>query len=440
MQTLLKQATIINENKRYPSDLLIEAPYIKKIDKNISAPGAKEINAEDLLLLPGAIDDQVHFREPGLTHKADIHSESKAAVAGGTTSYMEMPNTIPAACSHELLEDKYSIAAQKSIANYSFYLGGAKDNLDAVKAIDPKKICGLKIFMGSSTGNLIVDSDEALNKLFRHSPVIIATHCEDTPTIEENTRKAQERWGDDIPMSMHPKIRSAEACLKSSTKAVKLAQENHARLHILHISTALEVQMLAGLSELNKSITAEACLHHLFFSEEDYERLGSRIKWNPAVKSLADRTAVRKAAAEGVLSVFATDHAPHLLEEKNNLYTRCPSGGPLIQHALPAWMDMASEGLFSYETVVERCAHAPASLFQVQKRGFIREGYFADLVLIKNESQQVRDANILSKCKWSPFNGRTLQHKVASTWVNGLQVYDGKNVLEPAGKRLVFDR
>lgn len=440
---LIKDATIINEGGMKKGSVLIENDLIKNIIFDGSTPQAdKVIDASGLLLLPGVIDDQVHFREPGLTHKADIKSESRAAVAGGITSYMEMPNTIPQATTHEILEEKYKIAAQNSAANYSFYIGATNNNLDEILKTDPKKVCGIKLFMGSSTGNMLVDNDTMLNKIFAESRMIITTHCEDEATINENMTIYRNKFGDDLPFKFHPVIRSAEACYKSSKKASDLARKHNARLHILHLSSAKELELLDHDMPLNKKrITGEVCVHHLWFTDKDYDKYGSRIKWNPAVKSENDRDGLRQGLKDGYLDIVATDHAPHTIEEKDNKYFQAPSGGPLVQHSLVAMLEMVKQGHFTYEMVVEKMSHNPAVLFQVEKRGFIKEGFKADLVLVDPDaSWEVKPENILYKCGWSPFEGTTFSHKVIQTFVNGQLAYDNGKVNESKGERLIFNR
>ena len=445
MSTLLiKNATIINEGQKISGSVLIENDLIKQVITDNQLPEAdQEINAEGLLLLPGAIDDQVHFREPGLTHKANIESESRAAVAGGITSFMEMPNTKPQATTHEILEEKYKVAAGTSPANYSFYLGATNDNIDEILKTDPKKICGVKVFMGSSTGNMLVDNEDILGRIFAECPTIITTHCEDEGTIQENTTIYKNKFGEDMPFKYHPVIRSAEACYKSSKKASELARKHGARLHILHLSSADELDLLdTDMPLTDKKITGEVCVHHLWFTDDDYDQYGSRIKWNPAVKSEHDRDALRIGLANNKLDVVATDHAPHTIEEKNNKYFSAPSGGPLVQHALVSMLEMVQQGIFSYELVVEKMCHNPAILFEIEKRGFIREGYKADLVLVDPKaSWEVKPENILYKCGWSPFEGTTFSHKVMHTLVNGQLAYtNGKVDTDVKGERLSFDR
>jgi dihydroorotase len=442
--TLIKNATIINENSKFVSDLLIKEGKIEKIDRNISVESNHEVvDAEGLLLLPGCIDDQVHFREPGLTHKANIFTESRAAVAGGITSFMEMPNTVPSAVTIEELEKKYAIAQNTSLANYSFYLGTTNSNIEEIKRINPLEICGVKIFMGSSTGDMLVDDPQALEDVFHYSPTIITTHCEDDPMIKQNFQKYIEEYGETLPAKFHPLIRNEEACYKSSSFAVSLAKKYNSRLHILHISTEKELELFTNQIPLkDKRITAEACIHHLWFSDEDYDRLGNFIKWNPAVKKASDRDAIMKAVNDNVIDVIATDHAPHTFEEKSQMYSKAPSGGPLVQFALLAMLEKVKEGKISIEKVVEKMCHAPAELFQVSKRGFVREGYFADLVLVNpSRSNMVSKEQILSKCKWSPFEGYTFSNSIDSTFVNGELVYSNGQIIDKSqGSRLSFNR
>lgn len=441
---LLKNATVFNEGKSFVADVLIQDEIIQKVEANITPSGdVTVVDLEGKWLLPGCIDDQVHFREPGLTHKGNIFSESRAAVAGGITSFMEMPNTVPNALTQELLQDKYDIAAKNSPANYSFFMGASNDNIEEVLKTDPKNVCGVKIFMGSSTGNMLVDQEETLTKLFSQVPMLIATHCEDEATIRANTAAFKEKYGDDITMEMHPLIRSAEACYISSSLAVSLAKKYNTRLHILHISSAREVELFDNdlpLSE--KRITSEACVHHLWFSDEDYAEKGTLIKWNPAVKTIEDRAGIWAGLLSDKIDIVATDHAPHTMDEKNNTYFNAPSGGPLVQHALLAMLEKAKDGVLSVEKVVEKMAHAPAICFQMEKRGFIKEGYFADLVVVDpNKSITVDKSNILYSCGWSPFEGVTFSHTIDSTYVNGNLIYDGKEVKNNIfGKRLTFNR
>jgi len=440
---LIKNGTLVNRNEIFNADILIRGEVIEKIDSSISDTNADVIEAEGKFVFPGIIDDQVHFREPGLTHKADIFWESRAAVAGGVTSFMEMPNTIPNATNHLLLEDKYAIASQKSLANYSFYLGASNDNLEELLKTDAQKVCGIKVFMGSSTGNMLVDDELALQKIFSSSPILIATHCEDETIIRENTRIFRDKYGENPPIELHPMIRSEEACYRSSSLAVSLAKKYKAKLHVLHISTARELDLFSNETSLiDKKITTEACIHHLWFQKEDYKEKGTRIKWNPAVKDLSDREALRQGLKDDLLDVIATDHAPHTLEEKNNSYFNAPSGGPLIQYGLVAMLEMYHQGIFNLETIVQKMAHNPAIIFQIEKRGFINEGYFADLVIVNLDIPTTINTNsILSKCKWSPFEGSTFKSSVQNTIVSGKVVYDEGQILESGlGKRLTFTR
>ena len=439
---ILKGATLINEGQRFVSDVLIRNGRIEKIGEGLSLPGATEVNLEGKYLLPGCIDDQVHFREPGLTHKANIATESRAAVAGGITSFMEMPNTVPNTLTQELLEDKYDIASKSSLANYSFFMGASNDNIDEVLKTDIKTICGVKIFMGSSTGNMLVDKEQALEEFFQKvPPVLIATHCEDEKTIRNNIEKARAQYGEDVPIEMHPVIRNEEACYLSSSLAVRLAKKYNSRLHILHISTEKELELFDNSIPLEqKRITAEACIHHMWFTDEDYKTKGNFIKWNPAVKKVSDRDAVMQAVLDNRIDVIATDHAPHTLEEKQQSYFKAPSGGPLVQHALLAMLEKSLEGVIPIERVVEKMAHAPAVLFKVNERGYIREGYKADLVVVDPAAKTtVTKQSLLYKCGWSPFEGTTFSHSIHSTYVNGNLVYDNGRIIEGTnGERLMF--
>ena len=439
---LIKSATIVNENKQYVADILIKDGIIERIDSTIDTHADEIINAEGLHLLPGCIDDQVHFREPGLTYKGDIHSESRAAVAGGITSFMEMPNTVPNALTQELLEDKYQIAARNSLANYSFYMGASNDNLDEVLRTDTASVCGIKVFMGSSTGNMLVDNPATLENLFIQSPMLIATHCEDEATIKENLNHYKQLLGDNITVRLHPKIRSEEACYLSSSMAVELAKKHNTRLHILHISTEKETHLFDNITPLkDKRITAEACIHHLWFSNKDYETKGNFIKWNPAIKTEHDRDGILKAVLDGHIDVIATDHAPHTIEEKEQSYLQAPSGGPLVQHALPAMLEFYHKGKITLEQIAEKMAHNVATCFEVEKRGFIREGYWADLVLVDlNNPWKVSKDNLLYKCKWSPFEGVTFQSRVTHTIVSGNLVWNGGLIEGQTGKRMTFIR
>ncbi len=442
--TIIRNARIVNEGQIANADVLIHHGRIEKIAGEISVNRpCTEVNAEGLLLMPGAIDDQVHFREPGLTHKGEIYTEARAAVAGGITSFMEMPNTVPQATTQQLLEEKYARAAQCSLANYSFFMGTTNHNLEEVLRTNPRNVCGIKIFMGSSTGDMLVDSESVLEQVFANAPTLIATHCEDEATIRANLESARATYGEMVPPSQHPVIRNAEACFKSSSFAVGLARKHGTRLHILHISTARETELFSNDLPLEKKkITAEACIHHLWFTDHDYITKGNLIKWNPAVKSIADREAIRKAVLDNRIDVIATDHAPHTMGEKKLPYFKAPSGGPLVQHALVAMMDMVKEGWISIEQVVEKMAHAPAVLFNVEDRGFIREGYFADLVLVDPDAPwTVQPSNILYKCGWSPFEGHTFSSSVKMTFVNGHPVYqDGRFDESVLGQRLLFNR
>ena len=440
---LIKQAIIVNEGKQFISDLLIIDGRINKIAHSIDNPGnAEEINAEGMILIPGCIDDQVHFREPGLTHKATIYSESRAAVAGGITSFMEMPNTVPNTLTQELLEEKYQIASRHSLANYSFYMGASNENLEEVLKTDAKKVCGIKVFMGSSTGNMLVDNETTLSNLFSRSEMLIATHCEDEATIRKNIEKHINKYGEDIPIEAHPLIRSEEACFISSSLAVSLAKKQGTRLHVLHISTEKELELFESGPLKDKKITAEACIHHLWFSEEDYLSKGNLIKWNPAVKKSSDRDAIMQAVINDKIDVIATDHAPHTLVEKSQKYLKAPSGGPLVQYALLAMLEKVKDGTISFEKVVEKMCHAPAEMFKVVDRGFIREGYFADLVLINpSKSTSVTRDSILSLCKWSPFEGYVFSNEIESTFVNGNIVYSTNKLIEGvSGARLFFNQ
>jgi dihydroorotase len=440
---LIKSATIVNENKQFVSNVLVKDGLIERIDKTINAKADKEINAEGLYLLPGCIDDQVHFREPGLTHKGNIYTESRAAVAGGITSFMEMPNTVPNTLTQELLQDKYNIAAKNSPTNYSFFMGASNDNLDEVLRTDIQNVCGVKVFMGSSTGNMLVDNPNTLENIFAQSPMLVATHCEDEATIKSNLDHYKQLLGEGIPVRLHPKIRSEEACYISSSMAVDLAKKHGTRLHILHISTEKETYLFDNTIPLkDKKITAEACIHHLWFSDKDYETKGNLIKWNPAVKTEQDRDGILKAVLNGRIDVIATDHAPHTIEEKAQPYLKAPSGGPLVQHALPAMLELFHQGKISLEQIAEKMAHNVATCFQIEKRGFIREGYWADLVLVNLNAQwKVTTDNILYKCKWSPFEGTTFKSKIVNTIVSGNLVYDSGKVIEgKEGKRLTFTR
>lgn len=439
---LIKNGTLVNEGKSLTMDILLQDGIIQKIDKNITADASMEvIDASGLLVLPGCIDDQVHFREPGLTHKGNIASESRAAVAGGITSFMEMPNTIPNALTQEYLEDKYDIAAANSIANYSFFMGASNDNLEEVLKTDGRNVCGIKVFMGSSTGNMLVDKEKTLEGLFSKVPLLIATHCEDEATVRANLALYRDQYGENIPMSAHPLIRSEEACYLSSSLAVSLAKQYGSRLHVLHISTEKETHLFDNSIPLaEKKITAEACIHHLWFSEEDYLDKNTLIKWNPAVKKASDRAGIWEALLDNRIDVIATDHAPHTLEEKLRKYDHAPSGGPLVQHALLAMLDKVKEGYITLERMVEKMAHAPATLFRVENRGFLREGYAADIVLVNpSVPTKVMNEEVLYKCAWTPFHDYTFSSAISKTFVNGNLVYnDGKIQEQGSGQRLTF--
>src|SRR6201996_1139341 len=434
---LIKSATIVNENRQYISDLLVKDGVIERIDQHIDVKTNQTINADGLYLFPVCINDQVHFREPVLTYKGDIHSESRAAVAGGITSFMEMPNTVPNTLTQELLEQKYEIAAHSSPANYSFFMGASNDNIDEVLKTDINNVCGVKVFMGSSTGNMLVDNPKTLENIFSQSPMLVATHCEDEATIRGNLEHFKQLLGDNIPVKLHPKIRSEEACYLSSSSAVELAKKHNTRLHILHISTERETYLFSNDIPLkDKRITAEACIHHLWFSDADYETKGNLIKWNPAVKTAHDRDGILKAVLDGRIDVIATDHAPHTIEEKALPYLQAPSGGPLVQHALPAMLELYHHGKITLEQIAEKMAHNVAICFEIEKRGFIREGYFADLVLVDlNKPWQVNKDNILYKCKWSPFEGSTFRSKITHTIVSGNLAYSDGVISDVAGER-----
>lgn len=442
---LIRNAKIVNEGAIFEGDILIENEFIKEIAEKIS-PKSSDcviIDAEGSYVMPGAIDDQVHFREPGLTHKGNIETESRAAVAGGITSFIEQPNTVPNAVTQELLEDKYQIAAKTSYANYSFMMGGTNDNLDEVLKTNPRNVAGIKLFLGSSTGNMLVDNPEVLEKIFSSTKMLIAVHCEDEATIKTNIQKYKEEFGDDIPMKYHHLIRSEEACYLSSSKAIELAKKTGARLHVFHLSTAKEMELFTNKIPLEqKQITAEVCVHHLWFTDADYETKGSLIKWNPAVKTQADKDALWKALLDDRIDVIATDHAPHTLEEKCNPYLTCPSGGPLVQHAVVALFEAHHQGKISVEKIVEKMCHNPAKIFKIEKRGFIREGYYADLAIVNAHLPwNVKKENILYKCGWSPFEGYNFKSRVTHTFVNGKLVYQNGKVKDlKVGQRLLFER
>lgn len=441
---LIKNAQIVNENKVFKGDVLIEGEFIKEIGENIiPTDDVLMVDAEGKFLIPGMIDDQVHFREPGLTHKANIATESKAAIAGGITSFIEMPNTVPQATTQELLADKFDIASKTSYANYSFMFGGTNDNLEELLKTNPKDVAGIKLFLGSSTGNMLVDNEEVLEKIFSSTKMLISVHCEDEATIRKNTEEYKAKYGDDIPVKYHPLIRSEEACYLSSSRAIELAKKTGARLHIFHLSTEKETHLFRNDIPLEeKQITAEVCVHHLWFTDADYDKKGTHIKWNPAVKTQKDRDGLWKALLDDRIDIIATDHAPHTLEEKDNVYTKAPSGGPLVQHAIPAILEKVKEGVLPIEKAVEKMSHNPAKIFKVEKRGFIKEGFYADLVLVDADKKWTVDKeNVLYKCGWSPFEGVEFSNQITHTFVNGNLMYnEGIFNEEIKGKRLLFNR
>jgi dihydroorotase len=442
---LIKNAKIVNEGVIFEGDVLIENDLIVEISETISAKfnDCKIIDAEGNYLIPGAIDDQVHFREPGLTYKGDIESESKAAVAGGITSYIEQPNTVPNAVTQEILEQKYELAAQNSYANYSFMMGGTNENIEEILKTNPRNVAGLKLFLGSSTGDMLVDSSESLEKIFSSTKLLIAVHSEDEDTVKLNLEKFKLQYGDAIPVECHPEIRSVEACYKSTERIVKLAKKTGARLHVFHLSTAKELEFFTNKIPLeDKLITAEVCIHHLWFCDEDYKTKGNLIKWNPAIKSANDRKALWAALLDGRIDVIATDHAPHTLEEKKQSYLKAPSGGPLVQHAVVAMFEAFHQGKISVEKIVEKMCHNPAKIFKIENRGFIKVGYYADLVIVNSGLPwSVKKENILAKCGWSPFEGYTFKSRITHTFVNGQLVYTPFVVKDiRAGKRLLFNR
>ncbi|HPB05109.1 MAG TPA: dihydroorotase [Prolixibacteraceae bacterium] len=442
MKTLIKNVTIVNEGRTFTGSVLIENDLIAGIlGNNDQIKADITIDASGQLLLPGVIDDQVHFREPGLIHKGEIYTEAKACVAGGVTSYMEMPNTIPQTTTVQLLEEKYNRAAQVSLANYSFYIGATNDNIKEVLKADPTTVCGIKCFMGSSTGNMLVEG-EGLETLFKNAHMIVATHNEEESVIKANIEEYRNKYGELIPIEIHPKIRSEEACYQSTAKAIELATKYNTRLHALHLSTAKEMELFPSGLPQNKRITNEVCIHHLWFDDRDYSTFGTKIKWNPAIKSEKDKLALRDAINSNIIDIVATDHAPHTIEEKGNSYFKSPSGGPLVQHSLVAMLELVSQGVFSYEKVVEKMCHFPALLFNIEKRGFIREGYKADLVLVNPQDRWVvTPNNIFYKCQWSPFEGITFRHSVTHTFVNGTLVYQNGQFYETnKGERLRFNR
>jgi dihydroorotase len=443
VRLLIKNAKLVNQGKSFYSDLLVEEKIIKKIAPKIQENVDRVIDAKGLHLIPGIIDDQVHFREPGLTHKAEIYTESKAAISGGITSFMEMPNTKPQTLTQELLEEKFQLGDKKSIANFSFFMGASNNNLSEVLKTNPKHVGAIKIFMGSSTGDMLVDNKKVLEEIFEKSDCLIAVHCEDEETIQKNLEEAKNKFGEDIPIEMHPKIRSVDACYKSSSLAVELAKKHNTRLHVFHISTEKELQLFTNTKPLReKRITAEVCIHHLYFNSDDYKTKGTHIKWNPAVKEKSDQDALLAALLDNRLDVIATDHAPHTIEEKNNKYLQAPSGGPLVENALKVMLKFVKEKMITIEEVVEKMCHNPAICFQIEKRGFIKEKYYADLVLVDIEKEyEVTEGKILSKCGWSPFVGEKLNGQVEYTIVNGHIAYE-KGVFDESkkGMRLVFNR
>ena len=443
MNTLIVNAKIVNEGKVLEGDVLIRNERIEKIGSNISEKHAAIIDAGGHLLMPGVIDDQVHFREPGLTHKATIFTESRAAVAGGVTTFMEMPNTVPPVFTHQLLEEKYAIASRDSLANYSFFMGASNDNLEEVLKTDLRKVCGLKIFMGSSTGNLLVDNPATLEGFYSKFPGLIASHCEHEPTIRKNSEAYKMEYGENVPIECHPLIRSEEGCYLSSSFAVELAKKHGTRLHILHISSAKETQLFDNQLPLQqKKITAEACIHHLWFNDADYARLGTLIKWNPAIKTKNDQEAILKAVLDDHIDVIATDHAPHTWEEKQNTYFKAPSGGPLVQHSLVAMLEFFHQGKISLEKIVQKMSHNPSILFRIEDRGFIREGYYADLVMVDLKNPwKVEKGNILAKCGWSPFEGQIFQSRVMHSFVSGHLAYQDEKIDGgKSGKRILFNK
>lgn len=444
MKILIRNVKIVNEGSIKKMDILIDGSIIAQIATKIEADQKTQIiDAKGNYLLPGLIDDQVHFREPGLTHKATIATESKAAVAGGITSFIEMPNTIPQATTQQLLEDKFNIASKTSYANYSFMFGGTNDNLDELLKTNPKNVAAIKLFLGSSTGNMLVDDQEILEKIFSSTNMVIALHCEDEETIKTNLASYKKIYGDDIPVELHPVIRSDRACYISSSKAVELAKKTGARIHIYHLSTAIETALFRNDIPLkDKKITAEVCVHHLWFDENDYAKKGNLIKWNPAIKTKSDKETLLKALIDNKIDIIATDHAPHTLEEKNNPYTKAPSGAPLVQHALIALLEMHKQNKIGLETIVEKACHNPAILYKIEKRGYIKEGYYADLVLVDlNKPQTINKENILYKCGWSPFENTTFSSSIITTFVNGNIIYNNGAFNDMVkGKRLIFNR
>jgi dihydroorotase len=441
---LIKNATIVNEGRKFIGSVLVDKQRIAAVyEGDCMIDAAEVIDATNLYLLPGIIDDQVHFREPGLTHKGNIYTESRAAAAGGITSYMEMPNTNPQTITQAALSEKFKIAETNSLVNYSFYMGATNDNLDELLRTDPKKVCGIKIFMGASTGNMLVDNPVSLRNIFSNVRLLVAVHCEDESIIRTNTEKYRNNFGEMIPVSLHPEIRDEEACFRSSSLAVELATRFNTRLHILHLSTARELQLFKAGGDLRtKQITNEVCVHHLWFNQNDYERLGTLIKWNPAIKSADDQAALLQGVINDTIDIIATDHAPHTLEEKGRSYFQAPSGGPLVQHSLMAMLELYRKGTISFEKIVDKMCHSPAELFHVSKRGYIREGYWADLVIVDlDDPWKVEPPNILYKCGWSPFEGTVFSSRVVTTLVNGTIVFNNGRIVEGSlGMALSFDR
>lgn len=442
MKKIIKGGTLVNEYRQYKADIVINHGCIEAIlPEGVTTEDAEIIPAEGCYVLPGVIDDQVHFREPGLTHKGNIAEGSRAAAAGGVTSFMDMPNVLPPTTTKKLLEEKQEIASRTSLVNYSFYLGASKDNINEIKHVDTRTTCGIKLFMGASTGNLLVDDLPTLERIFAESPILIATHCEDTPTINQNLVRYKEKYGDNIPPQCHPLIRNREACLKSSSLAVSLAKKFGSRLHILHLSTADELVLFEQGPVSGKKITAEVCAHHLWFNDEAYLNKGNFVKWNPAIKTEKDRQALLQALNEKVIDVIATDHAPHTISEKSGPYTQAASGGPLVQHSLVILLELARQGAITIERVVDGMCHAPALLFGIEKRGFLREGYKADICIVEKNTWTVNKENLLYQCGWSPLEGQIFHHKVRTTLVNGTIVYDKEDFpATPQGELLTFSR
>jgi len=440
---LIRDGIVVNNGFKSQKDILIEGDIIAKVGSNITPdPEMEIIESKGLFVLPGLIDDQVHFREPGLTHKGNIRSESISAIAGGITSYIEMPNTIPQTTSKKELDNKFKIASKNSAANYSFLFGGTNDNIDEILKLDKNQVAGIKLFLGSSTGNMLVDNPDTLKKIFRSTDLLIAVHCEDEETIKNNLEKYLNEFGEDIPVSKHPSIRSEDACYISSSKAISLAKETGARLHVFHLSTGKETKLFSNAELINKKITSEVCIHHLWFSDKDYKKKGAFIKWNPAIKSKSDQNELWKALNDDRIDIIASDHAPHTISEKNNSYLNSPSGGPLVQHSLLALLTAVKKGKISIEKLVQKACHNPAILFEISKRGFIKEGYFADLVIINLDAKtKVTKESLLYKCGWSPFEGITFDAKIEKTFVNGIKVYENRKILKTdAGRQLTFDR